>query len=202
MAKEEKIYERVASAEQTLKDLCEKYPDILWRVTPGNIAVLGITNKERNEKSKVLVKVSPVKGVQKALNILYHVPVNYIVEVYWSDWNIWSVNYKEWILMKALLTISEEDGKLIKPDCTDFRILLDVVGVDWETRDDLPSLTGTLVPFNKELRPGMDDYEKTESDTLPDDDVDDKDDQGDVALNEDEDVSPTDPIDEDDKGEI
>ncbi len=47
MAKEEKIYERVATAEQTIKDLCEKYPDVLWRVKPTSIAVLTVISWKR-----------------------------------------------------------------------------------------------------------------------------------------------------------
>lgn len=170
----ETIHERVESAEQTIKELCARYPEIFWRVVPSGIAVMGITNKDRKEKSKVLSKVIPVKGVQKSLNIIYHVPINYIVEVYWSDWNIWSVNYKEWVLAKALLAISEDVGKLIKADCTDYRLLLDVIGVDWEKRDDLPSLTmGEPVKFNNDLRPGMDDYDEDDEET---DEIEDKDD--------------------------
>lgn len=154
--KEEKIYERVELAEQTIKLLCEKYPEILWRIRDGKIAVLGITNKERGEKSKTLFRVSPVKGAQKALNIIYHVPISYIIEIFWSDWNVWDMNFREWILFKALLTISEEDGKTIKPDCNDFRIILDVVGVDWEKSTSLPSLTSSPVLFKKELMPAID----------------------------------------------
>lgn len=153
--KEEKIYERVESAEQTIKALCEKYPEILWRIRDGKIAVLGITNKDRSEKSKTLFKVNPVKGAQKALNIIYHVPISYIIEIFWSDWNVWDANFREWIVLKALLTISEEDGKTIKPDCSDFRIILDIVGVDWEKSTTLPSLTMSVVPFKKELMPAI-----------------------------------------------
>ena len=63
----------------------------------------------------------------------------------------------EWIIMKALLMVSEEGGKIVKMDCKDFRILLDVVGVDWETKDILPSLLDEQVKFNLDLRPGLDD---------------------------------------------
>lgn len=161
---EEKVYERIEAAEAVIKTLCEKYPDVLWRVKPDRIAVLGIANKERSEKCKDFVKVNPIKGSNKALNLMYKVPISIIFEFYWSDWNIWNATYKEWILMKALLMVSEEDGKMVKPDCKDFRIILDILGVDWEKRDDLPSLTNTVVEFNKDLRPGMEDYDENDGD--------------------------------------
>lgn len=152
---EEKIYQRMDSAEKMIKDLCEKYPEILWRVRPAKVTVLGITNKDRSKKSKEYFKVSPVKGVQKALNIIYNVPISFIVEVFWSDWNSWSLSLQEWVIFKALLCVGEEDGKVVKPDCREFRIILDIVGVDWEKKDNLPSLTMNLVPFKKELRPAI-----------------------------------------------
>jgi hypothetical protein len=157
---EEKIYEKVDEAERIAADLCAKYPDVLWRVTPNKIAVLGITNRERSEKSKDLFKIAPIKGSQKALNIIYHVPISYIVEVFWSDWNEWTQNLKEWVMLKALLSVSENEGKVIKPDCREFRIILDIVGVDWEKKDDLPSLSAGGVPFNLDLRPAIEDEEE------------------------------------------
>lgn len=157
---EEKIYEKVDEAERIAADLCAKYPDVLWRVTPNKIAVLGITNRERSEKSKDLFKIAPIKGSQKALNIIYHVPISYIVEVFWSDWNEWTQNLKEWVVLKALLSVSENEGRVIKPDCREFRIILDIVGVDWEKKDDLPCLSAGGVPFNLDLRPAIDDGEE------------------------------------------
>lgn len=157
---DEKTYERVEVAEGIIKSLCEKYPEVFWRVRPERIAVLGITNKERSEKKKDYFKVNPVKGAHKALNIIYKVPISYIIELYWSDWNTWETNFREWMIFKALLMVSEDDGKLIRPDCKEFKIILDIVGVDWDKiRNVLPSLTSSVVPFKKELRPGMDDVE-------------------------------------------
>lgn len=162
MAREEKVYDKIEEAEKLIVTLCEKYPDVLWRVRPARIAVLGITNKERSKKSKSYFKVNCVKGAQKALNILYHVPVSNIIEFYFSDWSSFTQSMKEWMVMKALLTIGEEDGKIIKPDCTDFRILLDIVGVDWEKNEVLPSLTEEDVKFKLELRPAIEEEEATE----------------------------------------
>ena len=156
---EEKLYEKVSDAERIAEELVKKYPDVLWRVKPNKIAFLGITNKERSKKSKDLFKVTPVKGAQKALNQLYKVPVSYIVEMFYADWNEWTLNLREWVILQALLSIHEEDGKTVKMDCKDYRLILDVVGVDWQYRTDLPSLLNEDVKFDLELTPGMDEYQ-------------------------------------------
>ena len=104
----------------------------------------------------MLAKVAPVKGVHKALSPAY----NYTVELYWSDWNVWTESMRQWVLFKALASMHEDGGKLVKADCTEYRMILDVVGVDWETRIDLPDLLNADVAFKKELLPGMDEYEK------------------------------------------
>ena len=173
---EEKIYQRVEAAEGMIKSLCEKYPEILWRVRPAKVSVLGITNKDRSKKSKDLFKVSPVKGVQKALNIIYNVPVSFIVEVFWTDWNSWNLSLQEWVIFKALLCVGEEDGKIVKTDCREFRIILDILGVDWEKKEDLPSLTMNEIPFKKELRPAIE-VDAEESDVVEDFDNEDEKDE-------------------------
>lgn len=156
MAKTEKMYERIAEAEAIVKSLVEKEPEVLWRVNASRIAVLGVTNKERGKKQKTLIKVTPIKGIQKAINLLYNVPISFAIEMYCSDWGSWNKSFREWILMKALLHIGEEEGKIIKTDCDDFKIILDAVGVNWEERTDLPSIIDSKVEFNLELRPALD----------------------------------------------
>jgi hypothetical protein len=68
------------------------------------------------------------------------------------------------------LHISEDQGKLLKYDCFDFKILLDAFGVNWEKRDDLPSIIDGDVKFDLTLRPGIDDAleDGDESDEIKD----------------------------------
>jgi len=168
----DKIYERLTEADSIIQKLHEKYPDVLWQVRPTHVTVLCITNKDKPKKSKNLFKVTPIKGVNKAIAEMSKIDLSYVIEVFASDWNQWSQNLREWVIMEALLHVHEEEGKLIKTDCDDFRIVLDVIGVDWETRIDLPSLTESDVKFNLALRPGLDDEDKDDNDDT--DDVDEK----------------------------
>ena len=90
MAQTEKIYEEVVEARQIIKDLCEKYPEVLWAVRPDTIITLGVTNKERPKSSKKLASIRPLKGATKALMQINNVNVRYLIEMFWSDWNEWS----------------------------------------------------------------------------------------------------------------
>jgi len=160
----EKIYSRINEAEEIVNKLVETYAEVLWQVRTNQVTVLGVENKEPTKRS-ALIRVRGVKNAEKAILQINNVATRYIVETYWSEWNEWDSTKKEWMLFRALLSISEQEGKLIKPDCTEFRIILDKAGVDWDKRTDvvLPSLlSGNPVEFDLELRPGLDDIEDSE----------------------------------------
>lgn len=160
MGNTEKVYTRVKDAEEIVKKLCEKHPDVLWCVRPDNIAVIGIENKKRSKKNRTLAKIKPVKGAEKFILQDNNIPVRYILELYYSDWNDWKERQKQWIIFHELLHIHHEVGKSIKHDCEDFKIILDKVGVNWTTSDTLPDLIDGDVKFNLELRPSMQDVEE------------------------------------------
>jgi len=166
----EKVYSRVTEAEDIIKKLCEKQPDVLWCVKPEMVAVLGIENKERSDKNNTLAKIKPVKGGEKALLQFNNIPVRYIIEVYWSDWHEWKERKKQWVIFHELLHIHHEIGKTIKHDCEDFRLILDKVGVDWVNSDKLPDLINEKVEFKLDLRPSLGDVEE-ETDDIEDDEV-------------------------------
>lgn len=160
----EKVYSRVVEAENIIKKLCEKYPDVLWCVKPENVAVLGIENKERPEKNKTLAKIKPVKGCEKAILQLNNILTRYCIEIFWSDWKEWDEKKKQWIIFHELLHIHHEIGKTIKHDILDFRILVDKVGVEWQNSKNLPDLLNDDVKFNLDLRPSLKDIEEEDED--------------------------------------
>ena len=92
--------------------------------------------------------------------MLNNVDIRYIIEVYWSDYNEWTPKLKQWIIFHELQHIAADVGKTVKHDCEDFRIVLDIVGVNWTSKEsELPDLiNGEKVEFDLNLRPNMVDY--------------------------------------------
>lgn len=168
MAKTEKVYSRVDEAEDMIKKICQKHPDVLWCVRPENVAVYGVENKERPESCRIVAKIKSVKGVEKAVMQDNNIPIRYIINIYWSDWNSWKETKKQWILFHELLHIHHEIGKTVKHDCEDFRIILDKIGVYGYDADNLPDLVNGDVKFNLDLRPNLEDSDE-ETDNIDDD---------------------------------
>lgn len=160
MANTEKQYSRVKEAEEIIKKLCDKQSEVLWCVKPEIVAVLGVENKQRSEKSTILAKIKPVKGCEKAILQDNNIPIRYCIELYWEDWNTWHEKKKQWIIFHELLHIHHEIGKTIKHDIEDFRILVDKAGVSWSDSDNLPDLLNGDVKFNLDLRPSLKDVDK------------------------------------------
>ena len=154
-----KTYSRIEEAEDLIKQLYEKHPDELWAVKPDNIVVYGVENKERPESNNTLAKVKAIKGVEKAIMQDYNIPVQYVVEIYWSDWNAWKEEVKQWILFHELQHVSPDEDKIVKHDCEDFKIILDVAGLNWiKNHDKLPNLLQDDVKFDLSLRPNLVEY--------------------------------------------
>lgn len=154
----ERTYSVINEGQEIVKSLCERYPEVLWQIRPAQIAVLGIDNKEPTKRSKDF-QVRSVKNAEKAILLMNNVKTRFIVEFYWSRWNEWGTTRKEWAILNALLRVSVDEGKLIRPDCVEFKIILDKVSFDWDAEGaSLPSLTsGTPIDFDLTLRPGLDD---------------------------------------------
>lgn len=165
MSQKEKLYEEVVEAKDMIKSLCEKYPEELWAVLPNNVIVLGISNKERPEKSTKLATCNPIKGVNKALMQLNNIGIRYVIELHWSDWNKWSTNQKLALLFHELMHIDSEVGKTVRHDLEDFRMMVDKLGVDWFNSETLPSLLDSKVAFNISMRPNIPEDGKLEIDT-------------------------------------
>lgn len=165
MSQKEKLYEEVVEAKDMIKGLCEKYPEALWAVLPNNVIVLGISNKERPEKSTKLATCNPIKGVNKALMQLNNIGIRYVIELHWSDWNKWSTNQKLALLFHELMHIDSEVGKTVRHDLEDFRMMVDKLGVDWFNSETLPSLLDSKVAFNISMRPNIPEDGKLEIDT-------------------------------------
>lgn len=162
MAKEARTYARVKDAEDLIKQMTEKYPELFWEVRPEQIAVMGVDNIQRGEKAikknPAYAKLMTVKGAEKAIFETNNIPIRYIVEVYWAEWNMWGAKFRQWALANSILAISHVEEKKNKLDCVGFKVLLDVSGVNWEREpDNLPNLLADDVEFNLDLRPGLND---------------------------------------------
>jgi len=174
MANTEKVYSRVTDAEEMIKKICQKQPDVLWCVRPEMVAVYGVENKERPETCNVEAKIKPVKGVEKAVLQDNNIPIRYIINLYWSDWREWKETKRQWVLFHELLHIHHEIGKTVKHDCEDFRIILDKIGVHGYDADNLPNLVDGDVKFNLDLRPSLDEEDDEEGTDNIEDDADNK----------------------------
>lgn len=156
MGRKARVYSKIDEADEIIKGLCEKQPELLWAVKPNTIIVLGIENSERSEKNKTLAKIIPIKGPEKALFQINNIAARYIIQTYWSDWNLWSMKQKQWILLHELLHCHPDFERTIRHDCEDWAILLDKVGVNWTSkRDELPDLMNEDVKFNLKLLPNL-----------------------------------------------
>jgi predicted metallopeptidase len=172
----EKVYERVTEAEEIIKKLCEKYPDVLWAVRPNTVVALGVSNKERPKSSDKLAVIKPIKGSFKSLVQIYNIEARYIVELYYSDWNAWSEAQRVAVMFHELLHVASELGKTVKHDLIDFKVMIDKLGVDWIKNSSLPNLLNTKIDFNLALRPNVPEDGNLEVDT-GDEIVDDKEDK-------------------------
>lgn len=159
MGRKTRVYSRVDEADAIIRGLCEKQPELLWAVKPQTIVVMGIENVERSEKNKVLAKIIPIKGPEKALFQINNIAARYIIQVYWSDYNAWTSRQKQWILLHELLHVHPDFEKTVKHDCEEFRILIDSVGVDYldsTKKDILPDLNNNDdVKFDLKLLPNL-----------------------------------------------
>ena len=162
MARTKRQYERLTQAEDIIKDLTFKYKDALWRITPSSIMVLSITNSERSDKNHCLAKVKLMKGVEQAVMELNNIKVRYVIELYGSDWKIWTQAQRQWILFHELMHVHEEGDKLIKHDCEDFKLILDAAGLNWVDDPNLVNMLNNKIDFDLDLRPGLKDSQSND----------------------------------------
>ena len=162
MGRTARTYQKVDEADQLIADLCAKHGDVFWSVNPQTVVIMGIDNVARTEKAvekdPLWSKFRNIKGVEKAIFAANQIPVRYIIEVYWSDWNTWNTNTRLAIIARHLLEITPDVEKKNRPDAVGFKILYDVLGINWESNyKQIPSLRDDDIEFNLDLRPGLDD---------------------------------------------
>ena len=162
MAKQEKVWEQVKSAEEMIEKLCKKYPDELWAVRPNTIAVFGVSNKERPKNNNVLATIKPIKGSYKSLVQSLKGEARYIIEMYCSDYNAWNPAQKAAVLYHELLHVDSELGCTVKHDLEDFKIIIDKLGVDYIKNKNLPDLLSEKVKFDLNLRPNVPEDDKSD----------------------------------------
>jgi len=162
MARTPRTYEVIEEANNKIKMLVEKYPDLFWAIRPEQIAVYGVNNSERTDKSvekdPTWAKLRNIKGVEKAAFQKHQIPTRYIIELYASDWNFWSESVRLIVLTEKLLEITPDPDKKNSPDCIGFNVLFDAIGINWNRKDPalIPNLLQQDVEFNLDLRPGLD----------------------------------------------
>lgn len=171
MARKSRNYSRIPEASEIIKKLCEKHSEAFWCIKPESVVVMGIDNMERTEKSiakqPIWSKFRNIKGVEKAIFQENNIGERFIIEVYWSDWHLWSQAMKAAILSKHLFEITPDPEVKNPHDCVGFKILYDVLGVNWERKDDsIPDLLDDDIKFNLDLRPGLEELEEMEDDDI------------------------------------
>jgi predicted metallopeptidase len=150
--KEEKSYSNVPEAETIIAKLVERYPKVLFAVNPKTINVFGVDNAERPSSNNTMAKIKRIDGSMKALLDKHNVQIQFIIELYWSDWNQWSQETKTWTIFHELLHIPAEEKGLIKHDVQDFAVALSVAGIDGYLGKGLPNLLeGEVVKFREDL---------------------------------------------------
>jgi predicted metallopeptidase len=162
---EEKEYEVMDDANAIIKQLAERYPEVLWAVKPDEIVVMGVTNKEAPKGNRTKAKITRIPPLYKALiNYVGDTDVKYMIEVYCSEYGSWSAAQKQGVLFHEMLHIPRPDEKgLLKHDVEDQAVVLDALGIDWFRRSDLPSLLeGDPIPFRKDLALRLHNLEKNE----------------------------------------
>lgn len=168
MGRTARTYAEVTEASAIIEELCGKYPEVFWAVQPHTVTVLGIDNVERTEKAvkknNVWSQLRNIKGVEGALFAKNNIPVRYVIELFWSDWNRWSRALKTCVIAERLLEITPEVDKKNSPDCKGFKILLDAIGIDWGVEGGNPPdlLSEVGAKFNLDLRPGLDEESEEE----------------------------------------
>jgi predicted metallopeptidase len=152
--KEDATYSIVEEANEIIKKLAEKYPDILWAIgDPKTIQVYGVDNKEKPASSDTLAKIRSVAGVMKAVLEKNNINLKFIIEVYWSDYREWSLYKKQWVLFHELLHVCDpESKKMRKHNIEDFSLIIDKIGISRYNSDGLVDLLGEKpVEFDKKI---------------------------------------------------
>jgi hypothetical protein len=174
MARKTRTYSRINEASEVIEKLHEKYEDVFWCVNPSSIAVMGIDNLTRSEKSvekqPIWSKMRNVKGVERAIFQEHNISERYIIEVYCADWNSWSDSVRAAVLANHLLEITPEIETKNSPDCVGFKILYKALGVNWEKDiSHIPNLLTNDIEFDLDLRPGLSELESLEEEDGPED---------------------------------
>ena len=154
MSSDDKEYEILEDGNAIVKRLRERYAKEFWPVVPDQVVVIGVTNKPRPFTMRKLAKITKVDAAHRTIIRTFgRKDVQFIIEVYCTDWVTWNNARKQWIIAHELAHIGEPGRKgLVNHDCEDWGWLLHSVGVDWWTKDNLPDLLdGTPYPFRQDL---------------------------------------------------
>jgi len=101
-----------------------------------------------------LAQITKVNAAHRTIIKKYgQIDVKYLIEVYLNDWTQWDATRKQWILAHEIGHVPKEDGKtLINHSVEDHAWLLDAVGVEWWSKENLPDLlSGNPFPFERKF---------------------------------------------------
>lgn len=139
-----------------LKDLAQhlisRYSLHLGHVDVENIFFAEI-NGEKPKKGKVArLAGASSKWVRQIL--AKNNEAMYCLAVYGDTWTKLTPSQQQWIMFDLLLSIApENDGKVNKPDCVEWGILVEYQGAWWRKKDSLPDMLNGLDPLPIPLPP-------------------------------------------------
>jgi len=151
---EDKSYMIIDEGNDIIRQIRERYPNCFWPVEPDHVIVLGVTNKPRPFSQRALATITKIDTAHRTIiRSFCSKDIQYMIEVYCSDWTQWNDTRRQWILAHEMSHIGSPIMKgLVKHDVEDFGWVIDAVGIDWYNRDDLPDLLGNdLFPFKEHL---------------------------------------------------
>jgi len=136
-------YVLLHEADDVVKKLCSKYPEELANVSLDEVAIVAIEGVDRPETKKCFAKI---KGLRPPVSLLTS-GKNYIVELYMSDWENWTVAQRNIVIFHELLHINGE-GKNKKHDLEDFKMLVNKLGIDYAGNPDVVDILAEDVDWS------------------------------------------------------
>jgi hypothetical protein len=137
MPKVQPIWVINGEADAIVTKLVERNPEILGHVITDQIGVAMATGKDPAEDQDWDAKIEGIKQPEALFS-----KKTYVVYFYKATWDKYDKRQRAAMIFRQLVRIPEEfDGKLLKEDLHDCRLLVKAFGLDYMTSPKLPDLT-------------------------------------------------------------
>ena len=141
MPKEQPVWELNGEAEAMVVRIVERNPEKFGHVDATQIGIAMIVGKEPPDSQDWDAKISGIVEPERLFS-----KKAYVIWFFKSTWEKYDKRQRSAMLFRQLSRISEEfDGKLLKVDLTDCRVLVKAYGLDYMTNPKLPDLTENKV---------------------------------------------------------